>query len=527
MTGLDPKQWADLMGQGLERAELQPLRPVDDVPSIPGAAGAIAVGREGQERVLPVRVAEHPADVLGPRFIDELRDDCVVRHAIPGPPHDGWTPERLGELETLLCSQPFGVDPVAAIADGDDWVAWMTRNDILQQPAPDDPPLHSRLTCDLLPGQWSNGSWGSVPATAYRILNLLALGTAEVESRIQRAAQWLLALPEPRPRPGMWMLTQEYLDEWLAKRQPKQGRQLGACEIVHTGPDEEVNFFSWAFPDAEQDQFRAQESQRVIPTCARHHPPACEPRITHVSALVAEALLRCGYADHPRLRRYLNTVFHLGGAWGYWCGCGALGLHDPDIPADEGEPDFALRAAAEDGACDLSPWRWVTGPEECAQLANEIERYDRGTSLEPFVWYRLPGNSRCFALVGTAWQNGDCCVKTNRALSQHPACPGSLVERQALSQVSRYQNSLGEWDQGFPAGMVAWLSLYAHPAAKALVAKTVPWLRHNQASDGLWHHEELPRKDWGKPATPPQPRLATYHIVAALARFGLLERLRP
>jgi hypothetical protein len=128
--------------------------------------------------------------------------------------------------------------------------------------------------------------------------------------------------------------------------------------------------------------------------------------------------------------------------------------------------------------------------------------------------------------VGTGWQNGDCWSKTNRAISQHPSFPGSLAENLAVYQASRYQTSLGEWDQGFPAGMLAFLSLYHHSAAKSLVIKTIPWLREHQAEDGLWHHEDLPQDEWGKLTEPPEPRFATYHIIAALHRFGLLERLR-
>ena len=131
------------------------------------------------------------------------------------------------------------------------------------------------------------------------------------------------------------------------------------------------------------------------------------------------------------------------------------------------------------------------------------------------------------ALIGAAWQNGDCWAKTNRALAAHPACAGSLAERLAVFQASRYQTALGEWGQGFPAGMLTFLSLYDSPQAKALVIRTVPWLRARQGGDGLWHEEDLPRADWGKPARPAEPRLAACHIVAALARFGLLERLRP
>ena len=163
----------------------------------------------------------------------------------------------------------------------------------------------------------------------------------------------------------------------------------------------------------------------------------------------------------------------------------------------------------------------------CARLANKPDVPELGTHTEPFVWYHIPGEDRCFALIGTGWQNGDCWAKTNRALSQHPSRPGSLAEHQAIYQASRYQTPLGEWDQGFPAGMLSFLALYDQPAARALVLKSIPWLRTHQCDDGLWHDDDLPRSDWGKPAHPASPRLATYHIVSALGRFGLLECLRP
>lgn len=127
-----------------------------------------------------------------------------------------------------------------------------------------------------------------------------------------------------------------------------------------------LSFYSWSFLLHEQDQFRGQEAQQVIPTCARHHPPACEPRITHISALVAEALMLCGYHNHPRLRCYINTISHVGGMYGYWCGCGALGFYDSDMPASEEEPDFDVRRTTFGGsAVYLSVPDWPIIPD-CA-----------------------------------------------------------------------------------------------------------------------------------------------------------------
>jgi len=491
-----------------------------------GAASALLISGKGEARILPVRVQEHPPDLLGPRFIDELRENCVVRHAVPGLSRDGWTPEALHDLEEMLCSEPFRVDPVSVISEGKDWVGWMTRNGLLEQPASGDNRLRESLVEEIFSDQKADGSWGTVPATAYAILRLLKLGERATDERLQRAAKWLVDLPEPPHRPGMWMLNTKYLKEWLSKRQPKERRVFGPGDIQWTGPDPEQSFYSWNYPEDEQDQFRAEEMQQVIPICARHHPPACEPRITHVSALVAEALIRLGYSNHPRLLRYVNTVLHLGGAWGYWCGCGALGLYDSDIPVSERTPDFNVRTITEDGTCDMSPWRWVSDASDCILLTNQPNLPERGTHLEPFCWYGIPGENDRFALLGTGWQNGDCWAKTNRALSQHPSSPGSLTENLAIHQASRYQNSLGEWDQAFPAGMLSFLSLYDNPVAKSLVIKTVPWLREHQADDGLWHHEELLRVPWGELAEPCGPRLATYHIASTLHKFGLIDHLR-
>jgi len=508
------------MGRDLPLADLQPTESVD-------GGAALRLAGAGGEQTLPVTVVEHPADILGPRFLDEVRPDSILRHAIPGPSRDAWDHPSLQELANLLCGEPFSLDPVPALADGDDWVGWMTRSRLLASPLPTDHALGRRLAEDLLAAQLADGSWGGLPATASAILHLLALGKAPSDDPLDGASRWLLEQPEPPPRPGMWMLKPFYIEDWVSRRKPELERELAPGEFHWIPPDGDVNYFSWEFPDVEQDQFRSEEIQQVLPNCARNHPPACEPRMVHVSGVVAEALVRCGHADHPRLRRYVNTVFHLGGEWGYWCGCGALGLFDVDVPASGAPPDLDVRRVAEDGRGDLAPWRWMEEAGQCARLANKPDIAGQGTDAEPFQWRRIPGDDDWYALVGNGWQNGDCWARTNRALSQHPSCPGSLAEHQAIYQASRYQTPLGEWDQGFPAGMLSLLSLYDQDAARSLVIKTVPWLRHHQATDGLWHQEELPRTDWGRPAHPASARLATYHICAALRGSGVLGRLRP
>ena len=505
------------------------------VPVSEQAAGIISgtvtvlVAGAGEARLLPVKVQAHSPDVLGPRFVDELKDKCIVRHAVPGLPVHDWSDGSVAELVSLLCAEPFAVDPVEALAEGSDWVAWMTRNRILGRPAPEDGDLRDQLTAEVLDGHSDDGSWGSVVDTAYGILNLLALDMPPTDRRVRRAAKWLLAVPEPAPRPGMWMLDQELMEQWLALRQPSGSPPAQSCPIQWHGPGRNSFYARQRVPD-EVEPFLRESAQRIVPNI-NFGGGACEPRMTHVSALAAEALMRCGHAGHPRVRRYLNTVRRVGGVGGYWCGCGVLGLRDADLPACEGEPDLDRRIGEPEHAADQSPWVWFPDVEDAAGLANQPcqpfkgrrpESQGVGTRLEPFVWRKLPGRQRSFALIGTAWQNAECSAKTNRALAAHPACHGSLTERLALYQMARYQTSLGDWPHANPHGMLAFLSLYDHPAAKALAAKTIPWLRRHQDDDGLWRRGQIARLTKTRASQPVEPRLVTYHIVLALHRLGLL-----
>jgi hypothetical protein len=146
-----------------------------------------------------------------------------------------------------------------------------------------------------------------------------------------------------------------------------------------------------------------------------------------------------------------------------------------------------------------------------------------------------------FALVGTYWQNADCWAKTNRALSQFPGWSGTIAEFFALFQCHLYQTSLGEWNQGYPAGMFRWIAEATRTTrakhnfedssalrfAKLILLKTIPWLREHQKEDGLWAQDELPRFSGGERRQPPSRRLGTYHIVSVLNEFNLLGKLSP
>jgi len=171
MEYADLRPWVQLMGGDPQFADLQPLESAD-------GGAALRLAGHGKELTRPLRIVEHAPDILGPRFVDEVRTDVILRHAIPGPSKDEWDDTACQRLADLLCNEPFRLDPVPALSEGEDRIGWMTRNQLLRCPLPCDPALGRRLASDILIGQLANGSWGGLPETACAILNLLALGAA-------------------------------------------------------------------------------------------------------------------------------------------------------------------------------------------------------------------------------------------------------------------------------------------------------------------------------------------------------------
>lgn len=501
----------------------------------------IIMNTQDHLELLPVRVQEHDPDVLGPRIIDEIQElpdgkgtATIVRHIVKGLEYGDLTSERLQELETLICSTSFPHDPLKELTNGADWVSWKVRSEILQKPGSDDESLRQNLVDEIFAGQGDNGSWdNSVMKTAYGILRALSVHVPPDDARVQEAAQWLLNWPQPVGRPGMWMLSEEYLRGW------------NAIKNGETETDEDQ--YVIGFDDENCDYVRAEEQQQVIATCARHFTGLCDSML-HPSATVADTLCRCGYANHPRVRDYANSMLRLGGMFGYFCACWGINAFDEEVEELEGKaPDFNQRTDEHGIALKSIPYGYARDADDLRALARNpnypgIHRPDLADTNGwwPYEWRDI-GSGSLFALVGTYWQNADCWAKTNRALSQFPEWPGTIAEFFSLFQSHLYQTSLGEWNQGFPAGIFRWLvevtrtarakhGLADSPAlrfARLIMLRAIPWLKEHQKEDGLWDHGELPRYSGGKDRKPSSNRLVTYHIASALDEFGLLEKLRP
>lgn len=491
--------------------------------------------------LVPIRVQEHDADVLGPRVIDQLEDPpdetsppTLVRHLVRGYGCEEWTPQRLEELEDLICATPFRHDPLKELAAGDDWVAWKTRNEILRQPGGEDERVRQELVSGIFAGQTDNGSWdNAVMPTAYGILRALSVDVPAEDQRLRKAAQWLLEWPQPAGRPGMWMQSARHLREWNAI-------QSGEVQAEHesylrdTVGDEQCGFV------------RAEAQQQVVPTCARHYSGLCDAML-HASGTVAYALCRCGYPDHPRVRDYANSMLQLGGMFGYFCACWGIVDFGTEVEHRKGEaPDFNQRTEEHEIALKSLAYGYARDAVDLCVPARRphyprVHRPDLADTngWVPYDWKDIGDGSR-FALVGTYWQNADCWAKANRGLCRFAPWSGSIAEFFAVFQAHLYQTTQGEWPQGFPAGVLrliaeatsttrAGQNANDSPAARlarVILLKSVPWLREHQSPSGLWDHGELSRFGGGERFQPLSPRLATYHIASVLNEFGLLARLR-
>ena len=337
----------------------------------------------------------------------------------------------------------------------------------------------------------------------------------------------------PNPRPSLWVNPHDHLQKWNAGQ-----RERG---------DVAQDSFPLGCPEEDGCFVHAEAQQRVMPTCWRNFAGLCD-EMHRVSATVAHALCRAAYAERSRLVRHPNSALQLAAVYSPFCACWGVLDYDREVRRLKGgEPNFDRKANQLDVALRAIPYRYGRDPDDLRFLAKYpqcpgLHRPDLADTNGwwPYEW-REVGLCDHYAVVGSYWQNADCWAKANRALTQFPGCRGSATEFLALFQCHLYQTSLGEWNQGYPAGILQWISDVTRLAgkectieespllrfAKLMVIRTVPWLRKHQDEGGLWDHATLERRGAGARFSPLSARLATYHIAATLNEFGLLDRLRP
>ena len=433
-------------------------------------------------------VSKRPTDIPGWIVMDSFGDAEVSRTYTDNPQVDGIDRSQL----QLWLSQmgTFRFDPVASFQHMDGIVGLLGRKMLHGELSAQDTEAEARYCEQILTEQQEDGSWdGAVMKTAARVIRLLELGMVPEDAALCRAVSWLVGLPEPEGLPGLFMFSRqltERFNQWKvkpgAKGRPHRRESKGEREGFQSSVDFTINYAN----------------------------DPCELRLTWTSSLVLEALLRCGLADHRRVLRALNTVASLSGNGG-WCGCGYL--------------DAKWQVAASDDAVDLN--RFLLPSKNSAHHVDWFpEPRDILSPTCDGGYESLVVGDRSSVLVKSWHNTGLCSMVMYRALSYHPAFPGSRLEAYGALRLAYLQSSVGTWGrQVFLSSMLGFLGRSTHPLAAFLALRSVPLLIRRQGEDGFWQEEPIDRKGQRWPV--PTREESTFMILRALRALGFLDTLLP
>jgi hypothetical protein len=245
----------------------------------------------------------------------------------------------------------------------------------------------------------------------------------------------------------------------------------------------------------------------------------CELKITWASAVVVEALLRCGLQEEPRVVIAVNTLLAMRQERSArWCGCGNF-VADVDYPASSAVIDFSRHPVQmrnpRSGTVGMTDWLMERG--DILRLA--CNGGFRALAL---------GQDQAL-LTRTARQgSGDCSMVVHRALSYHPGYHGSSLETMAAVEYAYRQSWLGDWTGNYVSFFLSLLSRTKCPLSAFLMLRTVPMLVHQQRPDGFWEEEPIRYIGGGNKMVPALDKEeTTFMILSALKTFGFLDPLRP
>jgi hypothetical protein len=443
--------------------------------------------RDGRLYLKRLELVERTTQIPGRIVLDTFEDCVVIRTYSSCSDLESIRLEDLGQwLARMgrLCH-----DPLAPFEQMDCWLGLVARKMLVGGFSDKD--LEAAQICrqEIADAQQANGSWqDGVLRTAANLIRLLELDATKQEPAVEKAARWLLDLPEPTGLPGLFMLSEKLVrrfNEWKTKPGVK-GR-----------------------PHRRESKGDLQDFVGAVDYAINYALDACELRLTWTSALVLEALLRCGLHDEPRVVRAINTLFALSGHGG-WCGCGYLDAK-VDIPSAQEPVDWGFPVPRQN-----SPHHIDWFPEEKDIVQPVYDGHHQALAISPRK-----------ALLVKSWHNtGLCTMVMHRALSYHPQYAGSTLEMMDALRLAYVQSAYGTWgDMVHASSMLGFLSRLTHPLAAFLVLRSVPWLIREQGADGLWQEKAIAHD--GKGCPPPAKEESSFLILRALKQFEFLDALRP
>jgi hypothetical protein len=403
---------------------------------------------------------------------------------------------RMGELKD---------DPVSSFKDVDGRVGFLARKEFMRGLTDDDLKFAEDYKLEIGSSQLEDGSWdGSQVKTAFNVIRLLEVGATVKDHVVAEAAKWLLSTSEPIGLPGLFMHSEDLVqrfNNWKGKSNAKGRPYRGSSKG-------EVKAFL--------------ENADLLPNISG---PPCELRVTWSSAIVLEALLRCGLADEARVVKAVNTLVALSGHSGGWCGCGYLDAR-VNIPAMVDSVDFNKPFPVPQNNIRHSI-DWFITPKDIQKLTCG-EPKGSAEYVHPNYVYKALRAGPDEALIAKHYRTtGECPMVMHRALSYHPRYHRSNLEVHGALRCAWRQSSNGTWGGAYLSSMFGFLERIVHPLSAFLVARSVPLLIREQGEDGFW--EDKPQRLTGEPEKdePPSKEEGTLMILRALKRFRFLRLLWP
>jgi len=445
--------------------------------------------REKKFYIKKLELDERPIQVPGCIVVDEFGNNVVKRT------YSNFTDIdkiNLFDLNQLLSEMGrFRYDPLAPFQRMDGKIGFLARKEFLGGFTKEDKDAIRVYKREITESQQENGSWDeNVIKTAFNLIRLIEVESTMQDSAVEKSAKWLLSIPEPIGLPGLFMLSEN-----LVNRFNKWKEKPGAKGRPHrrATKSEMQNFLN---------------NMDFVTNCAND---ACELRLTWTSAIVLEALLRCGLENETRVVRAINTLFSLSGSGG-WCGCGYL---DAKVAISEStEPVDFNRAPVPQRNAQHSI-DWFADKDEILNLVCNHNYQGFEIGERKALWVKFFHNT------------GLCSMVVNRALSYHPQYHGSNLETIAALRCSYCQSSYGTWGtEVYLSSMFGFLERFVNPLSAFLILRSIPLLIREQRPDGFW--QEKPMINEGNKNFPlPTKEESTFMILKALKRFNFLDALCP
>ncbi len=436
--------------------------------------------RYGRYYLKKLELTKRKTSVPGIIVIDSFKPDIVSRMYA-----DFLDVQRITsrDVERLLgLVGKFRYDPISPFEKMTGRIGYLGRKELLETPNDRDEQFLREYVRQLAEAQLENGSWeDNTMVTAFNIIKLREAGAASDIPVLARGARWLLSTSEPYGFPGLFMLSEKHVSRFNAWKTSQPRGHSGRPHRRTT--------------DVEARHYL--EKKDVLSSVSAW---PCELRLTWVSGIAIEALLRCGLHQEPRIVKAINTLLRMNER-GRWCGCGYFDTREKNyIPASLDPVDFNRLPVLRFSLDDMSAARLACDNHRLLAL-----RVRKGRAL----------------LTNRFRSTGECPMVILRALSFHPQFPGSNFEANSAMSCASYLGMDGVEADAYLSSVFGLLAGMIHPFAAFLVSRSIPVLIRKQGKDGLWSEKPVGR------CPPPSKEESSFIILRALKKFGFLYSLLP